>query len=103
MTNELMKQTVTYFSDVKIEDQILGTLVDLSDEDVTWLKLSRGGFIYEDKTLPEISGQIFSIYPYIVRWQDKKPEKRPLAVDQEPPEGFNRRCDINSIKFSKWH
>ena len=74
--------------DEDVKDQVLKDA-----EDVTlWMKPTPGGFLYDDRTLPEIVGVITRVDRYWVLWTDGQPEK--VHQKESPGDEFELRCDL---------
>jgi hypothetical protein len=89
---EEVKDIVT----VSIPDEKIEEILQTGGgSDVLWVKFNTSGFVLNDRTLPELQGVLFHIYPHLIRFEGKTPRKEPNVIrDEDIPEGFERRCDI---------
>jgi len=86
-TNQNEMMTIT------IPEATVDLISRLADENAMWIKITDGGFLFNDKVISEMKGRIISVNPYYVQWIDKKPYK--IAYEgQAQPEGYELRCDI---------
>ena len=78
---------------IEIPEETINLVASMADENAVWPKLTDGGFLLNEKVIPELKGVLAAIRPYYVKWTNKKPEKIPFN-GQEAPEGFELKCDI---------
>lgn len=81
----------------QVPPEEIDKITSLADDVAIWGKIAEGGIIINDKTLPEIVGQILKINTYCVRWVDKKPDKIPFLSEGDMPEGYEIRADIKVL------
>lgn len=81
-----------------IPDETIEQIIAFGDDAALWVKVVDGGFRANDKTVPEITGIIREIHPYLVRWENGQPDKIPdVQSDFDIPEGYERRVDLKII------
>ena len=81
---------------IKIDPEIVESVISISDDDVLWLKIAEGGFLDGDNFMaPEIRGIVFDIKPYWIKWNiGEPPEKIPFRSMDDQPEFFELRTDL---------
>ncbi len=83
-----------------IPDDKLNAVIDLSDDQTSWVKVIEGGFkvINQDKFVKGFTGRIMDVTPYLMKFENGVPHKLPhVADDLDIPEGFERRCDVKIL------
>jgi hypothetical protein len=78
----------------------LDAVIDLSDDQTSWLKIIEGGFkvINQDKFVKGFTGRIVSVEPHLMKFENNTPHKLPhVADDLDIPEGYERRCDVKLL------
>lgn len=83
---------------IDISEDTIEEIIAIGNDVAIWAKVVDGGFSANDKTVPEIIGNICGISPYLVKWEGKQPHKIPHVVDDsEIPEGYERRVDLKIL------
>lgn len=77
-----------------VPDDVLYQMARIAEQQTIWVKPKPGGFMVDDSLVPAIEGRVYDIKPYWCRWTDGEPEKLAMVDGEEPPEGFEARCDI---------
>lgn len=80
---------------IRIPDERIDQIINLGEDSTFWLKVSSGGFVANDRVIPQLIGIITDIVPYFVRWEGKVPTKIPIS--DQIPDGFEIRCDIKVL------
>ena len=96
MENQALVATDGTMVAVRVTPEVVDAIISISDADVLWLKISEGGFLNGDVFMaPELTGVIFDIKPYWIRWSTTEaPEKIPFRKLEDQPEGFELRTDL---------
>lgn len=82
---------------IKIDEDIIESVISISDDDVLWLKIAEGGFLDGDNDFlaAELRGIVFDIKPYWIQWLiGEPPIKLPFRSMDDQPEGFELRTDL---------
>ena len=83
-----------------IPEDKLDAVIDLSDDQTSWVKVIEGGFkvINQDRFVKSFTGRIIDVTPYLMKFENGVPSKIPhVADDLDIPEGYERRCDVKLL------
>jgi hypothetical protein len=95
MTKDLIKMEMRDIETREIPDETVQEIIGIGEDVPHWAKVTEGGFLIFEKTIPELEGIICELYNYLVEWDGKKPHKIPtVPSDSQIPEGYERRVDM---------
>jgi hypothetical protein len=64
---------------------------------ITWGKVTAGGILIGEDTIPRLQGVIHHIRPHWIKWDDKTPEKKEDITNVPDPDSWERRCDVHVL------
>jgi hypothetical protein len=83
-----------------IPDNRIDEVIDLSANQAMFAKVVEGGFriLNQDKFIKAFVGKIVDVAPYLIKFENGIPEKKPNVQDDlQIPPGFERRCDVRIL------
>jgi hypothetical protein len=80
-----------------INPDVVQEVCDDAKGQVTWAKISAGGILIGEDTIPRLQGVIIHMRPHWIKWEDETPEKCENITDVPDPDNWERRCDIHVL------
>ena len=81
-----------------LPSEVVDQIIEDGKDAVLWLKVTDGGFRYGDDTfIEEIVGVITKSTRYFVKWEDNKADKLFDVTEDQVPEDYEIRCDIQVL------